>query len=86
MRFNARLPAKAANPPKCLPAVHEPYCYVQHRFNDTRNAELGGTDGQVGVSQPSALIWSANYPSHTLYFLTDYVIYIPGQKLNRMNL
>ena len=47
MRFNARLPAKAANPPKCLPAVREPYGYVQHRFNDTRNAELGGTDGQV---------------------------------------
>ena len=56
MRFNARLHGKAANPPKCLPAVREPYGCVQYRFNDTRNAELGGADGQVGVSQPSALL------------------------------
>lgn len=63
--------------------VHrDTYGYIQHRFNDAGNAELGGADGQGGMSQPSALIPSANYLFHPLDFLTDYVIYIPGQRLN----
>ena len=80
------LPATAANPPKRLPAFNEPcaprYLWLystplqRHRERQIRRS------GQGGMSQPSALIPSGNYPFHPLDFLTDYVICIPGQRLN----
>jgi len=45
------------------------------------NAELGGADGQGGLSQPSTLIWSVNYLFRLLDFLN--VIYIPTESRNR---